>query len=232
MDRRKFNPAALFLVIALTLILFPIDAQGQSANVLAEQNAVTMPPARRGDFHIERLDSPTGVSTGMYTSMILIPDSGQAEVSYYDFTHGWLRWANQTFPGLGNCAGNLNFKCQTVDNGGSAPANIVGMSTSIDFYRGTGSISTWGTSYYDGTSHSLKYAEYVCSIVNCTLTTETIMKPITPSNTSLGGWGTSLRFDSTGNPHIAFSNRYDGNHNMDGVELAYRVYCKVRGIEY
>ena len=156
--------------------------------------AASVSSAATAAWFTDWITSSTTVSDGIHVSIAFDPGSGTPIVSYYDATNGNLMLASPVSSG-GNCGPNNSWWCRAVVTLGD-----VGQYSSIDIYAG-GIIWKLGIAYYDNTNHSLKYAEYYCPF-DCAWTYTTV-----DSSADLGddiGKYASLKFDSTGDPHIAY----------------------------
>jgi hypothetical protein len=188
--------AGVLLVLAMGFVL----AQGPSpgTNLAAESaDAATAP------WFITRVDSTTlelGVDdVGQHASVVIDPARGTTYVSYYDVTNKDLRLAKYVGSG-GDCGPSNTWSCETVDSAGD-----VGQFSSIDVYTGTNWLTdpwTLGIAYHDITHRALKYAKYYYSPIPSPGYKWSISTIVTDIVSSYGQYA-SLKFDSTGTPHIA-----------------------------
>jgi hypothetical protein len=184
--------------------------------------AITPTPAYTTPFRIEKVDYPPDTYTGTHISLKYNQVINRAYISYYDATNHDLRLANNfKLSGQGSCNGIVgNWTCQTLDGDGlnGHSADDVGMHSSVDItlvaFIGV------GISYYDKTLEALKYAQYACAF-NCILSLETIDDP--GGGQEAGSYGTALKYDSNGNPYIAYSYTNLSDHTQDALKVAYRV---------
>ncbi len=129
---------------------------------------------------------------GQYASLAIDPRNDIPFISYYDATSGHLRLASPATTG-GNCGPGNSWFCQTVD---SSPS--VGKYSSIGISP-PGLSRELGISYMDEANHTLKYYYDYCPFLGlCHRVIETV-----DSGLNLPYY-TSLKFDSNGNPHIAY----------------------------
>ncbi len=197
---RKYR--LLSLVILLVLVFTPSAAGARDAQI--SQTAGNLPIAYTGQFRISNVDSLETASAGAFNSIVFVPGQGKYYISYYDATLHSLRWAFPVDPGTGNCGDGLAFLCATLDGDGAGghSADDVGMYSDIDVYQGPSSYRI-GISYYDKTHGHLKYIENNCIFGICKWTIYVVDD--LGLFTNMGGYGTSLSFDKTGNPYIAYS---------------------------
>jgi len=127
-------------------------------------------------WNTEIVDKISEGFVGPFVSIDHYERDGRAYISYYDAENGDLKLANQVDPGTGNCPGNTNWKCTTVDS-----ANDVGQYSSIEVTDGIINLGITtqgeleapapivvhyakiGISYFDATQRSLKFALRTCS---------------------------------------------------------------------
>jgi hypothetical protein len=129
---------------------------------------------------------------GQHASLAIDPRNDIPFISYYDATSGHLRLASPATTG-GNCGPDNSWFCQTVD---SSPS--VGIYSSIGISP-PGPSRELGISYVDESSHTLKYYYDYCPFLGlCHRVIETVDSGLNPP------YYTSLKFDSTGTPHIAY----------------------------
>lgn len=126
-----------------------------------------------------------------FTSMAF-NTSGQPYVSYYDDTNTALKVAQYVGSGGSGCTYSSAWTCTTVDNTAST-----GQYSSIAF---SAQGVPW-VSYYEASNGNLRIAEYVTSGGNCTSTAWNCSNVNTTNNV---GQFSSLAFDHSGNPAIAY----------------------------
>ncbi len=138
-------------------------------------------------------------ASGQYTSLAFSPN-GNAWVSYYDATNTALLVAQYVGGTSGSGCTATDWSCTTVDNTGTS----MGQYTSIGF---DGNGNAW-VSYQNVTSQQLRVAQNVgAGGSGCTTTSWTCT---TIDTTTGAGQGTSISFDSSGNPWISY---YDASAN-------------------
>ncbi|MEP7190308.1 MAG: hypothetical protein ABI901_14045, partial [Roseiflexaceae bacterium] len=129
--------------------------------------------------------------TGQYNSLISDPASGAIAITYYSATWQTLRaaWPN---PGQGDCDASNNWNCFGVDSTNNNVGKYSSLAyNAVDDYE--------GVAYQDASAHALKFASNQC-VPACNYQSWTIDN--TPG--VLTAQGTSLKFDSTGKPQIAY----------------------------
>jgi hypothetical protein len=190
----KLARIVLFLPLALLLMSGASAAAQstlpQSTNAPAVVNVAAASPIWSGE-RIDRAAIGSGPDRGRFASIAM--GNGATNISYYDATSQELKLARYPSKG-GICGPNNSWSCQTVDSDGD-----VGQYSSVataDPLTGHGP----GIAYYDATHNGLKFAEYVCLPGPCALVVSTIRS----SQTTPVGKYPSLKYDSTGSPHIAF----------------------------
>jgi len=156
--------------------------------------------------------SPNLTHVGTYTSLALRPYDDYPMISYHDQNHGALMQAIPMKPGYGSCGENDNWNCMTLDQTGD-----VGQYTSIDVWGESSDNRKYGISYYDATNRSLKFRIISCVDDDCTGGNITISSPV--FNYMSVGLYTSLKFDPTGTPHIAYQ-AIDSNMNNNSLRYA------------
>lgn len=134
---------------------------------------------------------------GSHASAAIDPGDDRLYVSYYDASGKNLRLASPAWPGSGNCGPGNSWSCQTVDSSGD-----VGQYGSIAIWEG-GGVWRLGIAYYDASHYALKYAQYEKSGGPGSWDLTTIAAG---SLADHHGLYTSLKFDVTGKPHIAYHN--------------------------
>ncbi|NCT21327.1 hypothetical protein GW781_09250 [bacterium] len=199
----------LFLFISLiALLALVLSASGPAlASPLMGGGGGPPPPATA--WFTDWITSSTTVSDGTDVSIAFDPGDGTPYISYYDATHGDLMLASPASGG--NCGPNNSWWCRAV-----VTLDDVGQYSSIDIYAG-GLVWNLGIAYHDNTHHSLKYDVYHCYLITCGWTYTTVDSSADP-NDAIGRYP-SLKFDSTGSPHIAYQ-VYDDPDNFPD-NLAY-----------
>jgi hypothetical protein len=201
---------ALFILSAFVLFSLLASAVLAKENTPGSAQAVDWQAAKDPWFtrYIQHQIDPM-LSVGNYNSMAFSPIDHLPYISYNDTDHEYLMLASPESAGNGNCGANGDWLCQVVDGDGlnGHSSDNVGAFTSLAFWVNGGMNGTWklGISYYDLTIFGLRYAVYSCVASNCTWSYSTIA---TGLGTDVVGWYTSLRFDSGGEPHIAY---YESN---------------------
>lgn len=200
------------MAIALTLALVVIPGQAQGTPALPEGLTSV------GSFYwyTDLLDETD--DRGTHTAIAFDIYNSTAWISYYDESYDNLMVAHQVSSG-GNCGPNNGWKCETVDEIGN-----VGLYNAIDVYPdptpgGTNGRRV-GVSYYDATNHALKFAEYLCLPI-CYWYLTTIESGTTSPSVPAYGLYTSIKYDISGTPHIAYY--YSNPSGDDALRYAYRV---------
>ncbi len=179
------------LLIANSIVItHQSSAQG---SILTSSSVISSPSSAQPWWsqYIERdLERPLNV--GNYVSIAFRPFDMMPYISYYDQNAGDVVVATRSSPGEGNCAGNANWLCVTVDSNGD-----VGQYTSIDVWGSSWDNWKYAISYHDVTNRALKAAIFECA-PSCTSYFVSILLPESSSGTE--GLYTSLRFTSFGMP--------------------------------
>ena len=176
----------IITVILLILATGVYLIQRQQPSLAATSTQIH--PAVIAPWIIERVDQDKAV--GEYVS-VAIDQNDKTYISYYDADNKNLRMASYVGTG-GICGPNFSWWCELVDTDGK-----VGKHTSIAINPVNNDVAI---TYYDETNGALKYAVKHCNST-CTWNISTISK---------GGFGikigmyTSLKFDSNGDPHMAY----------------------------
>jgi PGF-pre-PGF domain-containing protein len=177
--------------------------------------------ANAASWEIETLDSSID---GGYHSSLAFNSSGNAGISYYDYTNTALKyayydgigWQNVTIDNLGDVGWYTSIAVDSLDNTGISYHDVDNSNLKYAYYDGsnwqteivdsTGNIGYYTSiafdslnnpciSYYDISNHDLKYAYHDGS----NWQTETV----DDSGTDVGIF-TSLAFDSSGKPTISY----------------------------
>lgn len=161
-----------------------------------------------------------GARVGTHVSIAHYPTSGNIYVSYYDAVNGDLKLSKQTTPGTGNCPGNNNWNCETIDSAGD-----VGQYSSIDIIRvpADGMIPAYtkiGISYYDATMGALKFAEFRTFPSTGIWSIQTIDDAVVTGQ--IRGTYTSMKYGYYRTPFIAY--------HAQGVLLS--IYGSIKHADY
>lgn len=134
---------------------------------------------------------------GQHNALALDPGGGSPHISYYDATNGNLRLVDYVGTG-GTCGPNHDWRCGDVKS-----TDDVGQYSSVAIWQG----SVWkvGISYYNATSASLEYAEFIKA--GDWTWTFTVVDAGNAAFSLRDGLYSSLKFDAAGNPHIAYYTR-------------------------
>jgi len=196
------------MLIALAVVILLVAIGGAQASQL-KQADLTDSSGISSVLPLNRWKTDyiyTNGDVGSNVSMAFDPDHKQnAWVSYFNGTYGSLWVAHYVGVIGGNCGPALTWFCEQVDQ---VHAETKGWFTSINVFPDidpSPMFSTWkvGVSYYDASHKSLKYAVYRCPLIGgCSWTISTVDIP--PAAGDNVGQYTSLKFDSSGTPHIAY----------------------------
>jgi hypothetical protein len=198
----------LFTIIIILVLLLVVGVSLTQARHTGNDllSTITSHPAIL-PWYGEFVDiSPNLTHVGTFTSLALRPGDDYPMISYYDQTNGALMVAGPTEPGHGSCGENADWNCTTSDQIGD-----VGQYTSIDIWGESLDNMKLGISYFDATNRSLKARIISCVDGDCTGGNVTISSPVY-AYMSVGLY-TSLKFDPTGTPHIAYQAISDTNYN-------------------
>lgn len=198
---------SIFCVIVL--ILLAVSVNVEAASLTADIPPATLPWSKGV---IDRADD---VYLGKHVSIDHYSRNGRAYISYYDETHGNLKLAYEVSPGTGNCPGNANWECETVDNGGLLLSHDVGKYSSIDVIDalvfGTLHYAKIGISYFDYTDKSLKFAMRSCNFsggsFSCSWTKTEVDDDTGEFFPDTVGEYTSFHFGSSATPVIFYHQR-------------------------
>ena len=210
----------------LLIVIVMIFMTG-SLSVKAATTASSVPPLAPWDSEV--VDKLTGGSVGSHVSIAHYKENGRAYVSYYDATNHDLKLAYQVDPGTGNCPGNLDWKCSTVDDGGPyVLQHDVGQFSSTDIVTKTvyltaspqGEINAQlphyhyakiGISYYDATVDALRFAIGSCNDATvCTWTKTTVDDDTSDIFADNIGQYSSFYFGTDATPIIFYQARTTG----------------------
>jgi hypothetical protein len=188
---------------------FSAESDSARSPLLAQRvtaSDVVAAPADAAQWTIDAVD--TASDFGAYASVAIDSRYDTLYISYYDATNGDLRLASPVAPGTGNCGPENGWWCRTVYS-----TDDVGQYSSIDIWQGLG-VWKLGISYYNATNGALEYAEYREYISSWEWISTTIDTGDSSSSLYTGLY-TSLKFDSTGTPHIAY---HDSRLSEDGIK--------------
>ena len=176
---------------------------------------------------------------GPFVSIDHYERNGRAYISYYDAENHYLKLAYQVDPGTGNCPGNTNWKCETVDNGGPyVSQHDVGQYNSIDVLEASVNLTASiqgelelappqfhyakiGISYYDETDASLKFALRTCnSPFVCSWNITEVDDDEGAISSNVVGQFSSFNFGSEDQPIIYYNER-NVLTNLGRVKRAY-----------
>ncbi len=218
------------LAVIVMLIFLSAGASPALATPNTADGGYTYPPA--GYFNLMMADTPGNGATNHYTggspSVFYNAPIDEYLMSYYamDGTHGYLKLAYKVTPGGGDCGQGLNLTCQVVDGDGASgrSSDNVGLNSSLDI-KGTLLNTVIGISYYDATTGAVKYAENSCLTINNKIicSWSYVVIQTAALGQSYGSKGTSLKFDNSGVPYIAYSYVNANNEKLDGLFLAHRL---------
>jgi len=198
-----------FKRISLVLIVLLFISGTLSAKGAAPGNSNAF-----GPWTTEIVDQIPEEYIGPFVSIDHYEHSGRAYISYYDVPNHNLKLAYQVVPGSGNCPGNPNWNCETVD----ASSNDVGLYSSIDVVEGSIDLTAnvqaefalptpvfrypkIGISYYDETIQALKFALRTCSSpLICNWTISTV---VDDSSNDVGRYS-SFQFENETTPVIFY----------------------------
>ncbi len=137
------------------------------------------------------VDSTRDVGTHLDVAVL----DGVPYVSYYDQANDNLWFARQVGSG-GNCGPGNSWACQVIDSGGD-----VGDHNSIAVRQAGLEVEVL-IAYHDTTNRAFDYAAGFCDSLGCTFAIHTIATGI--SGISSQGLHTSVAYDSSGTPYIAY----------------------------
>ena len=193
--------AMVLLSLAVSMGLGNIVQPARADNASAASLAASSP------WFTSWADSSTSASVGSYASIAFSPLDNQPYISYYDAVNGNLMLASPVASG-GNCGTNNRWWCRVVDGDGVGDHSDadVGKYSSIAFWKSTSGLVSWklGITYYDVTNNALKYAVYHKFGLNPA--SWDIVTIISSAGSSISGDGTytSLKYNSGGDPQIAY----------------------------
>lgn len=176
------------------------------------------PPAN-APWSFEAIAGIPGGDVGKHTSIAFSEGNGKPYISYYDETNGDLRliYPHAT---AGNCGPNNEWYCEAVDTGGD-----VGQYSSIDYFHNdaTGA-NKIGIAYFDATNETLKVAIWSSSGFPLGWTVSIVDGGFSWPLNQKAGRHASLKFDSVGAAHIAYTSRnsFMGN-TTESLNYAYPV---------
>ena len=105
------------------------------------------------------------MDVGDYNSIAFNPYDGLPYISYYNATHEDLMLASPQPNGTGNCGDYGDWWCRAADGDGleGRSTDDTGQYSSIAFWKSGGDAWKLGISYYNATTHGLRYAVWVSS---------------------------------------------------------------------
>jgi hypothetical protein len=216
------------LLIAWLVALTAASAGAQGPQV----RSLSASPAAGAKFTFYDVDSDLSHDYGQYPSLAINPLTDTPYVSYYDAVGKKLRLAHMVSSG-GNCGYDghrLAWSCETVPMYAAWATDDVGQHASMAIYSTGGASPQWklGIAYYNATpiaapppttSKGLFYTVYDCGTTgSCTWTTYWIDSAAQLYYTI--GRIVSLKFDSAGNPRIAYGTGESSGSN----EIRYARY--------
>ena len=161
-------------------------------------NLVEADPPANAPYSLETIASITGGDVGQHVSIAFNENTGKPYISYYDATNQDLRliYPHDT---AGNCGPDNKWYCQALDTDGD-----VGQYSSIDYFVDsvTGYVKI-GIAYHDATNEYLKVA--IWSRFGFTYRWDVYIVDYSDGTSFDIGRNASLKFDSNGSAHIAYS---------------------------
>jgi len=160
-------------------------------------SVVEADPPANAPYSLETIATITGGDVGKHVSIAFNENTGKPYISYYDETNGDLRliYPHST---VGNCGPNNEWYCETLDTEGD-----VGQYSSIDYFidGATGYVKI-GIAYHDATYDVLKVA--IWSRIGFSYRWDVYIVDGGGGLIDVG-YDASLKFDSNGSVHIAYS---------------------------
>lgn len=190
---------------AAILLLFWMAGQSLAQKAIGMESTAT---AASSYFWRTAIVDSSG-DRGTHNAIAFHPTSGTPWISYYDGKNHDLVVAHRVSSG-GNCGPDNEWYCEVVD-----PDLDAGKFSSIDVYLNPSIINSQkvGVAYWHPADGALRFSEYSCSLIppfNCSWSIETVTYAGTASRMD-----TSIKYDSYGNPHIAFYDDYpDGQDSL------------------
>jgi hypothetical protein len=182
-------------------------------------SVVEADPPANSPWSLETIASITGGDVGQYNSIAFNEANGKPYISYYQETYHDLRLIYPLATN-GNCGPNNEWYCEAPDTGGD-----VGQYSSIDYYADSAAgIYRIGIAYHDVTNDTLKVAIWASdAFPSPGWTVSTIDSGSLPTSFWVGR-STSLKFDSIGEVHIAYTetNTFLGD-DLHGLRYATSV---------
>ncbi len=216
----------LLVALLVALTAASAGAQGPSAKSLSAS------PAAGAKFTFYDVDSDYSHNYGLFPSLAIDPLTDTPYVSYYDAVGKKLRLAHMVTSG-GNCGNDghrLAWYCETVPMYAIWATDDIGRHASMAIYATGGASPRWklGIAYYNATptappppttSKGLYYSVYDCEATgSCTWSTYWIDDAAQLYYAT--GTIVSLKFDSAGNPRIAYGTGESSGNN----EIRYARY--------
>jgi hypothetical protein len=169
-----------------------VNTRAQEGN--RPQGGGGLPAANFAIWLLDTLDATPDHTLVKYPSIALDPFTNTPYISYYDETDGDLMMAHPVSTG-GNCGPGNGWLCETV----AGASSDAGRYSSIAVYNNL-VIRGVGIAYMetDGQDHYMRYAHYSCNVMHPPCSDWSYEYVHLHAAMYL-----SLKFDSTGEPHIA-----------------------------
>jgi len=207
------NRTRFFVIVGIGVVL-ALLAAAQAVNASQPFNSNGGSNPADNPWFLQTVEAVSGAKVGQYTSIAIHPMNGKPYISHYDATHQDLLLSYPVETN-GNCGTNNSWHCQVIDSAGD-----VGQYSSIDTYYDSGTNTyKMGIAYFDATNAALKVAIWSCpTLVICGWNISTIEQGF--SGIASYGEFSSIKFDSTGSPHIS----YNYWNTVMGDQLMYAHY--------
>jgi hypothetical protein len=200
----------LFFGISSVIVLLSLAVSmslAQEVQPESADNASAAALSANAPWSTSWADNSTSASVGAYSSIAFSPVDYMPYISYYDAANGNLMLASPVTSG-GNCGTNNRWWCRVVDGDGVGDHSDadVGKYSSIAFWKNTSGMLSWklGITYYDVTNRALKYAVYRKFSINPASWDIVTIKSSAGLLGSGDGTYTSLKYNSAGEPQIAY----------------------------
>lgn len=203
------NHKFLLGISILLILLSPAAGFGLARETRSESTEVAsvLNPKADAPWYTSWADNTTSGGLGAYPSIAYSPLNGLPYISYYDADNGNLMLAHYAPDGSGNCGVSGSWECEGIDGDGLGDhiSNDVGRYSSLSIHKNTSGILGWqmGISYYDATDKVLRYAVYDYSFPYGGFWDYVTITPIAGFGSGDGMY-TSLKYSSSGSPHIAY----------------------------